>query len=174
MMQTNGNGYNPDNDPHEQEKARLVALLQSSRAATLEALRGVDDGAVVHPETGWRVMDVLGHLAAWEHEVFAAIQAFTEGDEYTLGPDYDEQQYNTAAYERRRALDPAQIRIDWAMVRGEMRLAVRDMTPDQLLATMRYPSGKRGTAAALVQEIVEHEEEHVQEILTALRPSDNS
>jgi hypothetical protein len=166
-MQPNANGHTKTNEQGEQEKERLTALLQSSRQATLDALRGLDDWAVVHPETGWRVMDVLGHLAAWEHEVFAAIQAFTENDEYTI-PNFDEQRYNTEAYQRRRALDPAQIRIDWAMVRGEIRLAVRDMTPDQLQATMRYPSGRRGTAAALLQEIIDHEEEHVRDILAAL------
>jgi hypothetical protein len=167
-MHPNTNGHNQTDEQAQQEKERLVALLQSSRQATLEALRGLDDGAIVHPETGWRLMDVLGHLAAWEHEVFASLQAFTENDEYTIGPDFDGQRYNTEAYERRRELDPAQIRIDWAMVRGEIRLALRDMTPDQLQATMRYPSGRRGTPAALLQEIIDHEEEHVRDILAAM------
>ncbi len=172
-MQNNGHSHiSPDGQgADDAEKRRLLALLESSRKATLEALRGIDDYAIVHADTNWRVKDVLGHLAAWEHEVFASIQAFMEHDEYTLGPDFDEQRYNLAAYERRRELDPAQIRVDWAMVRGDIRFALRDMAPDQLIAPMRYPSGRTGTAAVLIQEIIDHEEEHLQDILAALRPS---
>jgi hypothetical protein len=36
---------------------------------------------------------------------------------------------------------------------------------------MRYPSGRTGTAAVLIQEIIDHEGEHLQDILAALRPS---
>ncbi len=160
------NGHAPRDA--EEEKQRLIALLGSSRRAAIEALRGMDEYAVVYPESGWRVKDVLGHLAAWEREALAALQAYHEHDEYTLGEDYELARYNEENYQKRREFYPAQCRIDWGMVRRDLQFAVHDLDPARLFDEMLYPWGERGTVPDLIESMIAHEEEHIQEMLEAV------
>ncbi|MGH2542504.1 MAG: hypothetical protein ACRDIB_06900, partial [Ardenticatenaceae bacterium] len=76
--------------------------------------------------------------------------------------------YNEENYEKRRGYDPAQCRVEWGMVRRELQFAVRDLNPALLFSEMRLPWGARATPSALIEEMVAHEEEHVQDILAAI------
>lgn len=145
------------------EKQRLVFLLESERRKTIELLRDLTPYRVIHPESGWRVIDIIGHLATWEREVLAAIQAFHEGDVYTI-PNFEPESYNIAQYERRRSLDPAQIRMDWFMARRDLQDVIHDLHDHCFTGEMSYPSGRRGMVIALIEELAEHEAEHRQEI----------
>jgi len=146
-----------------QEKQRLIFLLEGERRKTIELLRDSSPYKIIHPESGWRVMDLIGHLAAWEREVLAAIQAFHEGDGYTI-PNFEIQAYNQAQYERRRQLDPAQIRMDWGMVRRDVQDVIHDLHDHCFSSDMSYPSGRRGRVIPLIEELAEHEAEHRKEI----------
>ncbi len=139
----------------------------------IEALRGVDEYAIVYPENEWRVMDVVGHLAAWEREALASVQAYGEQDSYSLGEQYVLEEYNQRAYQRRKGFDPAQCRMDWGMVRRELQFAVRAIDPSLLFEEMLYPWGERGTLSDLVKEMIEHEEAHVRDILAALQADES-
>lgn len=152
-------------EPNEitQEKQRLIFLLEGERRKTIEALQGINPYLVVDPDSGWRVMDILGHLAAWEREVLAAMQAFHEGDTYCI-PDFDLHVYNQEQYERRRTLDPAQIRMDWGMVRRDVQDVIHDLHDHCFTSDMGYPSGRRGMVIPLIEELAEHEAEHRAEI----------
>lgn len=162
------NGHDRSSEA-EQEKEQLIAELARSRKAMIEALRGVDDYAVVYQENEWRVKDVVGHLAAWEREALAAIQAYSEQDSYTLGEGYVLEEYNQQAYQRRKGFDPAQCRMDWGMVRRELQFAVQAIDPSLFFEEMLYPWGKRGTLSALVRHMIQHEEAHVRDIVAALQ-----
>lgn len=146
-----------------QEKQRLIFLLEGERRKTIELLRDVNPYLVIHTDSGWRVIDVIGHLAAWEREVLAAIQAFHEGDVYTI-PNFEREAYNHAQYQRRRTLDPAQIRMDWGMARRDLQDVIHDLHDHCFTTEMSYPSGRRGMVIALIEELAEHEAEHRQEI----------
>lgn len=166
------NGQHPQGERATEEKQRLIRLLEQTRQESIEILRGVDDRAVVHPETGWRAQDVLGHLAAWEREVLASIQAFSENDSYTLGDDYRLELYNEETYQRRRHFDPMQCRMDWGMVRRDLQFAVHDVPDDRFFEPMRFPWRTEGTVSKLVEEMVDHEKEHLAQIRDALARDD--
>jgi UDP-3-O-acyl-N-acetylglucosamine deacetylase len=145
------------------EKQRLIFLLEGERRKTIEVLRGINPYQVVNPDSGWRVIDLIGHLAAWEREVLAAVQAFHEGHSYSI-PDFEVDAYNQAQYERRRTLDPAQIRMDWGMVRRDVQDVIHDLHEHCFTTEMCYPSGRHGMVIPLIEELAEHEAEHRQEI----------
>lgn len=161
------NGHQPTQAINE-EKLRLIALLERSRRESMAALQGVDPYTVVHEASGWKVKDIIGHLAAWEREALASLQAHAEGDEYSLGPDHHNGRYNQAAYEQRRNYDPAQCRIDWGMVRRDLQFAVHDLSPERMGAEMRFPSHRQGSVTTLIERMVAHEEAHIQEIVALL------
>lgn len=150
-----------------QEKQRLIFLLEGERRKTIELLKNANPRTVVYPDSGWRVIDLIGHLATWEREVLAAIQAFHEGDSYTI-PDFELHAYNQSQYERRRTLDPAQIRMDWGMVRRDVQDVIHDLHDHCFSTEMSYPSGRRGMVIPLIEELAEHEAEHRQEIETVI------
>jgi hypothetical protein len=136
----------------------------------MAALRGIDAYAMVFPAAEghgqWRVKDLLAHLATWEREVLASIQAHSEGEAYRISS-FDLQRYNRDNYEARKEFDPVQCRVAWGMARRDLQFAIHDLNPARLYEPLTYPSGKRGTLSALIEELVEHEEEHVRDILNA-------
>jgi hypothetical protein len=156
------------------EKKRLVTLLEQSRRSAIAALQGVDDYRVVYAESGWQVKDILAHLAAWEREVLASVQAFNEGDSYDLGRDHVLDIYNEESYEKRKGLHPAQCRMDWGMVRRDLQFAVLELDATRLREEMQFPWGARGSVIQLIEEIVQHEEEHLSEILALGEPADET
>ncbi|MDQ2683621.1 MAG: DinB family protein [Chloroflexota bacterium] len=149
------------------EKQRLIFLLERERRKTVDLLRDVDPRLVVHPDSGWRIMDVLAHLAAWEREVLASVQAFDEGDACSIA-DYDLERYNQAQYERRRGLDPAQVRMDWGMVRRDIQDVVHDLKAHCFDVEMTYPSGRLGRVVPLIEELAAHEAEHREQVALAI------
>jgi hypothetical protein len=150
------------------EKERLIRLLERQRQQSIAALRDVDERAVVHEESGWRVQDLLGHLAAWEREALAAIQAFTENERYTLGDEYQLDLYNEENYLKRKSYDAAQCRMDWGMVRRDLQFAIYEVPDDRFFDAIRFPWGAEGTIAELVEDMVKHEEEHLGEIVAGI------
>ncbi len=162
---TTPNGHLPT-DPTE-EKQRLLGLLERSRQAALVALQGVSDRALVYADTGWRVQDLLGHLAAWEREALAALQAHAEGEAYSLD-DEARRTFNETAFLRRKEFDPMQCRMDWGMVRRDLQFAIYEIDAARLAEPLRLPWGTYGTVADLVERMVRHEEAHLRDIVMAV------
>lgn len=158
----------PTNQMEISENERLIRLLESSRHEALALLREVDDYTVVYSESGWRVKELLGHVAAWEREILAALQAFHEGETYSLGDDYFLEAYNQQHAEQRRSYDPAQIRMDWAMVRRDLQFAVQEIAPERMAHRLRFPWGVEGTVSELIEQALEHEADHLADIRAAL------
>ena len=137
------------------EREQWVGRLKVQRQATLAALAGRSDREMADPERGWRLQEVIGHLAAWEREALAAIHALAEGDRYQ--PPADPERFTEENVARRRALDGAQCRMDWGMARHELLFALRELSDEQWAAEMAYPQGGRGPVAGLVEWLAAHE-----------------
>ena len=89
-------------------KKLMIEHLNHTYNKLREVLDSVDPTMVVHPESGWRVQDIVGHLAAWYKERTLALQAWQDGREYLI-PNYNTTSYNQQAYEARRRLSYPQI-----------------------------------------------------------------
>jgi hypothetical protein len=147
---------------------RLTRLLDENYARAAAELNGFDPGVVVYAESGWRVQDIISHLLAWDSEVTSSLTAYHAGSAYRI-PDFDLQRYNAASYEKRKGHPASHIYTEWENARSQLKSIVAQMTPAELDGEMTYPSGRRGKANALIEEVMEHQHEHFADIYTALK-----
>ena len=61
---------------------QLAKQLQLSHEETRELIDGVDAEMIVYEDSGWRIRDLIGHIAAWDIQVSKSIEAFQAGKEY--------------------------------------------------------------------------------------------
>lgn len=76
-----------------EEERRLLDLLTQSYSAAHATLEGIDLEIRVYPDSGWRIRDILGHIATWDREVANSLRAFRVGQEYAI-PNLGEDAFN--------------------------------------------------------------------------------
>ncbi len=144
----------------------LIRQLEQTLQVGTESLAEVKPELVVYADSGWRAQDIIAHITAWEEEVVKALEAYTWDKVYSI-PNYEQERFNTAQYEARRELSPDEVADAWKFARKDLIAVVRELTPEQLAGEMGNPSGRRGNCAALIREIIEHTQEHIQEAVDA-------
>lgn len=155
----------------EQEKQRLIRLLKETLSDTLAVLERVDDyNAVAHSDSGWRVKDVIGHMAAWDHEAAAALRAFSRGEEYHIPGYAGMEGYNWREYEKRKELDAERVVAGWREAYKDMQSALDEVPLDKMRKRFRFPWGAWGTVTAMIEVMVGHERWHWEEILKVMQP----
>ncbi|MBC8506544.1 MAG: maleylpyruvate isomerase N-terminal domain-containing protein [Anaerolineales bacterium] len=156
-----------------EEKKRLIKLLAKAHIATRATLDEVDLEMPVFTDSGWRIRDIIGHIATWDQETAKSLRAYQEGSEYSI-PDLDEEEteYNERAVVEQKKLSTQQILAEWEQAHGELKKAVQEIPEDQFPGDMLYPWGdERGSIATLVEYMIEHAVEHQDEIIKALQES---
>lgn len=155
------------------EKNYLLSLLTDSHSALQTILEGIDLEMSVHSDSDWRIRDVLGHIATWDREVIRSLRAYLRGAEYFIpGIGEDETDFNQQAVVEQRRLSTQQVVAEWEQARQEFKAAVSDIPLDRFPGDLLYPWGdERGSIAQLVEYMVEHDEEHRDEIVKALKES---
>lgn len=152
-----------------EEKRRLIELLTQTHSTTREVLVGVDLDLRVYTDSGWRIRDIIGHIATWDRQVANSLRAFRDGEEYTI-PDHDEAAFNAKDVLRQQVLATEQIFKEWEQAREDFIEAVEDIPQDQFPGDVLYPWGdERGTIAYLVDVMVKHDIEHRREIVKAIQ-----
>ncbi len=149
----------------------LLARLSQARATLNESINGLTDSQMTSSEVipDYTVQDLLGHLAAWDHEVLAAVEAYLNG-----GPPYradmdmaDVTAWNTRARDRHRdmAMPPLQTRLICFMTRGELGSLLAAAPPEMADQIIDYPWGERGALRDLVERhAIEHDLTHAAQI----------
>ena len=151
------------------EKRRLLELLTQANAATRETLEGIDLDLPVYPDSGWRIRDIIGHIATWDRVLVMSLHAFRLGQEYVL-PDHDEAAFNEQDILNQQELTAQQVFQEWELARQEFKDAVNELPLDLFPGDLLYPWGdERGTIARLVETMVEHDVEHHDEIVLAIQ-----
>lgn len=152
-------------------KAYLLEKLTEAHSATRAILEGVDLEMRVYTDTDWRIRDILGHITTWDREVTKSLRAFLAGTEYVI-PDLDEDEFNQKSVLEQRALSTQQIQVEWEQARDDFEEAVRELPYDQFHGDMLYPWGdERGSIAQLIEYMIEHDDEHRDEIVRAITAS---
>lgn len=147
------------------EKNRLLDLLTETYSTFLAAVEGSDPEMQVYTDSGWRVRDVIWHLATWDRQVAKSLHAFQAGGEYSI-PDFAENDFNDVAFLEGNKLTAKQVYNEWEQAREDFKEAVRDIPIDQFPGDLLYPWGdERGSIAQLVEYMAEHDVEHRDEIL---------
>ena len=152
-----------------EEKQSLLDLLSDTYTTVLATVEGVDPKMQVNPETDWRIRDIIGHIATWDREVTKSIRAFLQGSEYSI-PDFDEDGFNDREVQEQRKLSTEAVFALWEGGRQEFMSVVNDFSAEQLSGDLLYPWGdERGSISTLVEYMMEHDVEHRDEIVKALR-----
>jgi len=151
-----------------EEKRRLIELLTQTHSTTHEILEGVDPDLMIYPDSGWRIRDIIGHIATWDRQVATSLVAFLVGEEYAI-PDHDEDAFNEQDVLRQQDLATQQVFEEWEQAREDLKEAVEEIPVDLFPGDVLYPWGdERGTIAFLVETMIEHDIEHQQEIVKAI------
>jgi len=66
------------------DKNHLLKLLTESHSAARATIEGIDPEWRVYTDTGWRIRDIIGHIATWDRQVAKSLQAFRTGKEYSI------------------------------------------------------------------------------------------
>lgn len=150
-----------------EEKKRLLEMLSSSHSTTKKALEGIDPQLRVYPPDGWRIREVIGHIAIWDRESAKSLRAYRQDREYGI-PDFDEHEFNQVESKKQENLTDQQVEAEWEAARQDFIAAVDEIPLELFPGDMLYPWGdERGTIGELVAYMVEHDEEHRIEISQA-------
>jgi hypothetical protein len=153
------------------DKEYLLEKLTEALSATRAILKGVDLEMRVYTDTDWRIRDILGHITTWDREVTKSLRAFLAGTEYVI-PDLDEDEFNQQSVLEQRQLSTQQIQMEWEQARDDFKEAIREIPSDQFSGDLLYPWGdERGSIAQLIEYMIEHDDEHRDEIVRAMQAS---
>ena len=145
-----------------EEKTRLLKLLTETHSAIPRTVAGVDPELPVYPDSGWRIRDIVGHIATWDREVAKSLRAFRVGQEYVL-PDHDEAAFNEQDILSQQELTSQQIFQEWELARKDFKEAIEKIPSEMFPGYLLYPWGdERGTMAR-------HDVEHRDEIVKAIQ-----
>jgi hypothetical protein len=158
-------------DMNSGDKNYLIKRLTETHSSIQRILKGVDLELQVYSDTDWRIRDILGHIATWDREVTKSLRAFLTGSEYII-PDLDEEEteFNQQAVTRQRELSTQEIVEEWDQAREDFKAALSDIPTDHFPGDLIYPWGdERGSIARLVEYMIEHDEEHQDEIVKVVQ-----
>ena len=151
------------------DKKRLLDLLANAHSILRTTVEGIDPELRVHTDSGWRIRDIIGHIATWDREVVKSLSAFQAGTEYSI-PDLDEDAFNLQAAMVQQELTARQVFSEWEQSRDDLKAVVQEMPSAQFPGDLLFPWGdERGSIAELVEFIVEHDAEHRDEIVKAIK-----
>ena len=144
-------------------------LLDKSYREAVAALKAFGEERVVYPESGWRGIDIVAHLHAWDETTQQAIEGFLAGTPHPIlnYPGLDA--FNQQTYERLKDFAAWRLwkrfeLVDTALQALALRIGGRRM--DDL---MTYPLGEQKTVGGLYEEVAEHRNEHAAEVRELLK-----
>jgi hypothetical protein len=151
------------------DKQRLLDLLTKTHTATRAILEGIDLELHVYADSKWRIRDIIGHIATWDRQTANSIRAYGLGEEYAI-PNLVEDSFNEQDVSRQQDMSTLQIFEEWELAREDFKRAVEEIPLDLFPGDLLYPWGdERGTIAYLVKMMTDHDVEHRDEIVKAIR-----
>lgn len=153
------------------DKNNLLERLAESHSAIQRILEGIDLELRVYSDADWRIRDILGHIATWDREVAKSLRAFLVGSEYAIpNMDGEETEFNEQSVIDQREFSTQQIVAEWKQAREGFKAALREIPSDRFPGDLLYPWGdERGSIAKLVEYMIEHDEEHRDEITKVIQ-----
>jgi len=151
-------------------KEEILQRLAETHDDLEKTIEGLDLDLVVHADTGWRIRDILGHIATWDRVLIQSIQSFLEGSEYVIpGTVGDETDYNQEKVLEQRKLPTEEVYQEWNQARNDFINAVQKIPPGKFNDELAYPWGdERGSLVVMIEYMVDHDGEHRVEILTVI------
>jgi hypothetical protein len=155
------------------DKEYLINRLIETHSEIQTIIEEIDLDIQVYDNPDWRVRDIIGHIATWDREMIKTLQAFLDEIEYIIpGIEEDESDFNEIAVLEQRKLSTQQILDEWSLARKDFLAVIQDIPDDRFPGDLIFPWGdERGSIRILVDYFIEHDEEHREEIINALKSS---
>ena len=152
-------------------KDGLLDRLAESHSATERIIEGIDLELRVYSDTDWQIRDILGHIATWDREVAKSLSTFLVGSEYAIpNMEGDETIFNEQAVIEQREFSTQQIVEESKQAREDFKFGLSDIAEDRFPGDLLHPLGdERGSIPQLVEYMIEHDEEHRNEIMKVLQ-----
>ena len=155
----------------QEHKDDIIKRLSDTHTALEGVIEGLDLDQVIHTDTDWCIKDILGHIATWDRVLIHAIETFLDGSEYViLGMVGDETDYNAEKVQEQRNLSNTEILQEWNQARVDFIAAVQVIPSEKFFEELAFPWGdERGSLSLMIEYMIEHNGEHQEEILDALK-----
>lgn len=152
-----------------EEKKHLLKSLTDSHSGLRATIETFDPETQIYSETGWRIRDIISHITTWIREVEKSLRAHQTGTEYVIN-NLDEDAFNEQSVKVQQDLNAVQVYLEWEQAFEEVKKAL-DETPLELFPGDLLPpwGNERGTIAGLVEFLIDHDAEHREEILKAVK-----
>ena len=147
-------------------KEDMLAKLAESRRDLHRATQGLSEEEMtqVQVEGVWTIKDVLGHIASWEEICLDPLRRYADGDlfEVEVIEDYLTLNEELAARKQDVPLDVILDELD--AIRQELVATASKLSAEQWEQRVLFPWGDEGAVAEMLDELYQHELEHVHAI----------
>jgi hypothetical protein len=148
-------------------RENLLKSLTDSHSSLNAMIDGIDPEMIVYADSGWRIRDIIGHIATWIHQTAKSLRAYQAGSEYSI-TNLEEDDFNEKTVRVQRAMTAQQVYGEWEQAREDLNHAIEGIPLDLFPGDLFYPWGDdRGSIADLVEFVTGHNTEHRDEILQA-------
>ena len=144
----------------------LIEELAQARSEMQRAVSAVDRQQEICP--GWTVKEVLAHISGWDAVGISTVRAHMAGEQLPPLQARGIDAYNAYVVAGCETLTYEQVVEDWERARRQFEQALREAPPEMLTDQVQFPGGETGTVAWYVSILVEHEQEHANEIMTVV------
>ncbi|MBN1565264.1 MAG: DinB family protein [Anaerolineae bacterium] len=145
------------------EKAQLIADLKAKHEATRALIADLDPGLVIHGDSGWRLRDIIAHMAVWYGVRVRSLQQWQTGDTY-LVPGGDVEAFNMQTVADRAEWSYDAVFAEWESEFAALMDVLAAMPPEQFAQEMTLPWNAVGPVSLFVERLVEHQRDHYDEI----------
>ena len=147
-------------------KKDMLAKLAESRRDLHRATQGLSEEEMtqVQVEGVWTIKDVLGHIASWEEICLEPLRRYADGAPFKVEAikDYLSVNEGLAARKQDTPLDAILDELD--AIRQELVATASKLSAEQWEQRVLFPWGDEGAVAEMLDELYQHELEHVHAI----------
>ena len=147
-------------------KEGLLTKLAASRRDLVRAILGLSEEEMtqIQVEGVWTIKDVLGHIASWEEICLEPLRRYADGAPFKVETILDYLSVNEGLVARKRETPLDSILDELDAIREELAATVGKLSVEQWEQKVIFPWGDEGPVAEMLDELYEHEWEHVQAI----------
>ena len=147
-------------------KEDILTKLAESRRDLHRAIQDLSEEEMtqVQVQGVWTIKDILGHIASWEELCQEPLQRYADGDPFEAEVTKDYLSLNPVLVSRKHNTPLDTILAEWDAIRQELVAAASKLSAERWVQSVLFPWGDEGPVAEMLEELYEHELEHVQAI----------
>ncbi len=154
-----------------EDKNLLLESLDKTLEKTHKLLKGVNQEAIIYKDPEWRVKDIIGHLSTWNRETAKSLMAFLAGKDYSI-PDLGEEEddFNEQEVVNKQEWTIKKILEELEQTITDLKNIVQEIPIEKYPGDLLYPwGGERGNISDLIKFIIDHDNQHREDIVKALQ-----